>query len=221
MAENQLKEIGERIAYALAHHPSGKKSQQWLAAKLKVQQPSVSGWIRGINEPKKMHVVADALGVKLEWLLHGDGPKHASRDDSDLPSSMGPMIPVKYGPDLIPIYGAKQRSENTIFLDFSKVVGHTLRHPSQVNIENAYAVMVFGNSMEPRFYEGELAFVAGGTPPRVGGDCLIEMKDGTAYVRQFVKLTDKDVFGDQFNPPKKWRASSEDMRTISAIVGRS
>lgn len=61
-------------------------SQNALAKKLGRSQGSVQAWVRGQSLPaiKGAIQIAGKLGVCVEWLLTGDGPKKAKPDDPEL-----------------------------------------------------------------------------------------------------------------------------------------
>lgn len=73
MEKHDKNTIGDRIRFALAHHPDGKKPQTFLCEPLGVSQAAVSEWIKGKSSPKKPHKLAEALKVSLTWLLTGEG----------------------------------------------------------------------------------------------------------------------------------------------------
>lgn len=55
--------------------------QPWLAKRLHKSQRGVGKWIIGEGMPKQedQAPLADFLGVRVEWLIFGLGPKHGNR----------------------------------------------------------------------------------------------------------------------------------------------
>jgi transcriptional regulator with XRE-family HTH domain len=62
-------------------------SQHALARELGISQPTVRNWVTGVNPPKPSNVsdLCQALGVRRDWLVHGDGAK-------DLPKPNGMIV---------------------------------------------------------------------------------------------------------------------------------
>lgn len=61
----------------LAMMETHKVTQQALAARLQVSQGTISGWCNGRMVPyrRTAQALADAFGVRVEWLLYGKGEK--------------------------------------------------------------------------------------------------------------------------------------------------
>jgi repressor LexA len=55
-----------------------------------------------------------------------------------------------------------------------------------LNDENAFAARVYGDSMAPKYNEGDIVVFAPNTPPRSGDDCFVRFDDGeTTFKRVF------------------------------------
>ncbi len=63
-------------------------SQESLAVKLNVKQPTVSRWLKGKRTPslEQFELLAAAIGTPLEWLMFGDVEK-VTKDERDLLNS--------------------------------------------------------------------------------------------------------------------------------------
>lgn len=96
-----------------------------------------------------------------------------------------------------------------------------VERPSYVSHPDAFAVYVNGESMEPRYYAGERIYVDPSKP--VSRDCfvVVECKDDTAIIKQFVKFTDDSVELRSFNPPQSVVVPRDQIRAILRIVGAS
>lgn len=127
---------------------------------------------------------------------------------------------LSFGPDYIPIVGTASGANDTIILNFEQHIGRVLRHPNQANVKNAWSFRVAGESMSPRYNHGELAFVNGGFEPELNSDCLVELNDGGALLKTFVRKTDKDVVLAQLYPVREFKYPRKDIRAIHAVVGR-
>ena len=122
---------------------------------------------------------------------------------------------------LVPVYGYAAGSlQKGLNLANGEVVDWVTRHPAQLGTGNAFAVYVFSDSMEPRYFRGELVYVHPGRPPETGRDCIIEMNNGDAYIKRYLRQTDDKIRVAQFNPPEEKEIAKSDIKAIYAVVGR-
>lgn len=101
------------------------------------------------------------------------------------------------------------------------VIDWAARHPAQFGIANAFATYIFSDTMEPRYFRGELIYLHPGRPPEMNRDCLVEMKSGEAYVQRFICQDERDISVAQFNPPQEKNIAKEDIKAIYTVIGRS
>ncbi len=92
------------------------------------------------------------------------------------------------------------------------------------NVSGAYAVQISGESMEPRYFDGEVVFV---NPHRrvVKGDFVIvqihaEVEDDPplAYVKRFVRHNAVELVLSQYNPAKELRFPHERVKSVHYIT---
>lgn len=221
MKNDSLKTLGERLKHALAHHSSGPKTQAWLREKLGVSQAAVSQWSNDQQTPKQLHKIAEVLDVDYYWLSNGTDRKIKNQDDFPLPSTtLSSMGQISFGPDMIPILGHANASSSAIMLNHEDPIGEAPRHPNQKGVRNAFYLKIYDESMAPRYYPGERAAVNGGSMPLTKEDCIIEMNNGEAYIKQFLRTSTKDVVCRQLNPDKEWKRPLSEVKAIHAVVGR-
>lgn len=121
----------------------------------------------------------------------------------------------------IPLFGGTDTPEGWMLsLSAHQQVGRVLAHPSQSRAGRAFAVEVVDDTMSPRFEQGELACVTAGILPRRGQDCLVEYKNLTARLLQFITRTDRQVVLRQLNPDKQVILKPGEGFVIHAVVGR-
>jgi phage repressor protein C with HTH and peptisase S24 domain len=86
-------------------------------------------------------------------------------------------------------------------------------------VVNAFALYAVGESMEPRFFPGELLFLNPNRP--LTRHCFVaaELADGRGLVRQFVRRNEMEVVLRQFNPDKQVHMKLTDIRRLCRIVG--
>lgn len=120
----------------------------------------------------------------------------------------------------IPVYGyAAAGGDDRVALASDQVLDR-IEIPAGLTRGEAFAIRVSGDSMEPRLYSGELVIVGRGVAPQKNGDCVVEMKDGSALVKQYRSQRDGVVFLHQLNPDQEIRLDATKVRTIHAVLYR-
>jgi DNA-binding XRE family transcriptional regulator len=87
------------------------------------------------------------------------------------------------------------------------VVDHVRRPPGITGAPNVFAIYVVGQSMSPRFEEGEIVFVHPGRPATSGCDVIVELHGhdgdpGQCYIKRLVRRTPTRTILQQFNPAR-------------------
>lgn len=120
----------------------------------------------------------------------------------------------------IPVYGyAAAGGEDRIAIADDRVLDR-IEVPFGLIRGEAVAIRIAGDSMEPRLYSGETVIVGLGVPPQRNGDCVVEMRDGTALVKQYRGSRDGTVFLHQLNPDREVRVESSKVKALHAVVYR-
>ncbi|WP_319498042.1 S24 family peptidase [uncultured Cohaesibacter sp.] len=119
------------------------------------------------------------------------------------PSKSLPEIPV-YGTAAGSIIGSMQLEEG-------RQVSYVSRPSGLMNSARAYALIVTGASMSPKFEEGDLVFVDPDRKINAGDTIIIQTKDfrresdepTRAYIKTFRGIMDNVLYTEQLNPPAK------------------
>ncbi|WP_312066267.1 S24 family peptidase [Brevundimonas sp.] len=120
----------------------------------------------------------------------------------------------------IPVYGyAAAGGEDRVALAEDQVLDR-IEVPAGLVRGDAVAIRIAGDSMEPRLYSGEMVIVGLGVPPQKNGDCVVELRDGTAMVKQYQGTRDNVVFLHQLNPDKEVRLDASKVKAIHAVIYR-
>jgi SOS-response transcriptional repressor LexA len=120
----------------------------------------------------------------------------------------------------IPVYGyAAAGGSDRVALASDQVLDR-IEIPAGLTRGEAFAIRVSGDSMEPRLYSGELVIVGRGVPPQKNGDCVVEMRDGSALVKQYRSQRDNVVFLHQLNPDEEIKVDATKVRAIHAVLYR-
>lgn len=96
--------------------------------------------------------------------------------------------------------------------------------PPLVGISNAYAVIVSGDSMEPRYFAGESLYVDPTRRFKKGDFVIAQIRnpsgDGAplAYVKRFVRWDSRWLILEQYNPAKETEFGSDEVVSVHVIV---
>ncbi len=119
----------------------------------------------------------------------------------------------------LPIVGEARGGAEAIPMDPDRPLGQVMRPPWLANVVCAYAVVMRGSSMEPRYYDGELLFVHPLSPVRSGDFVLIRLADGANYVKRLVARDDSWVKVAQLRPEAAVDYRSDQVAQLHRIAG--
>ncbi len=131
----------------------------------------------------------------------------------------GEAAPAPAAPRDLPVMGAVKGGAEGFYFNEGEPKEYVLRPAALAGASNAFALYVDGDSMEPRYFAGEVVYVNPNRPLSRGCFVAVEMKDGQGLIKQFVKRTDDLVVLRQFNPPRDLRLHARDVKQLYRIVG--
>ena len=159
--------------------------------------------------------LAHVLDCTFEWLVSGSGPAplpsgidlaHGARIQTADRLTDRPLPPRHEMPLNVPVYGTAAGSlgEGAFAMEMT-AVDYVRRPPGLSNAADVYAVYIEGDSMEPRFYPGELVYVNPHRPARPGDFVVVQMQNGQhaevqAYCKKLVRRSPDRLYLEQFNP---------------------
>lgn len=193
-----------------------------------VTRGAVGNWEKGGGISRANLAAISALfGVSLDWLERGIGgvpnleqpvqardanlahtPKlrHAPDTKQNTPSNarVGDAVSLT---TTIPVYGQAMGGKHGEFVLNGNKVADILAPVSLHGVANAYAVYIAGNSMEDRYFAGEVAFIHPGLPVKRGDFVVAQIaaEEGSpplAFVKRFISLDDRRLRLQQLNPKK-------------------
>ncbi|MEM9591076.1 MAG: helix-turn-helix transcriptional regulator [Pseudomonadota bacterium] len=102
----------------------------------------------------------------------------------------------------IPVIGMAQAGTNGYFDDGGYPVGEGWEHVHfpRVEDENAYALEVSGESMEPLYREGDVLIVSPNATTRKGDRVVIRTADGEVMAKLLIRRTSKTIELASMNP---------------------
>jgi phage repressor protein C with HTH and peptisase S24 domain len=155
-------------------------------------------------------LLAPVLGLHEDELR--EGPRSMTR---------APFAP----PDRLPVLGMAECGPDGWSLWNGDVIDTIPKPSGLAGAPGAYAVYVVGNSMEPRYYPGEVAHIHPGRPVTIGSFVLVQKKPGApgepplAVIKRLARRSATKIVLEQFNPPKTFDLKLEDMVSIHKVVG--
>ncbi len=199
-------------------------TQKGLAERMGLNPAAVNRMLYGRRHimAEEVPIIENYLGVSLDTHALHAAPDHASARSLPAKDATGDgKQALRFQEDvMIPVFGGAPGGEAGFGLDEKNIVDWMPRHPSQFGLKDAFAVYMPGEEMEPRYMQGELAYVHPGRVPERGRDCLVVLKTGEAFIRRYMGQTEKAVRVLTFNPEKEYSLAKTDVKTIYTIIGR-
>ncbi|KKX25416.1 hypothetical protein YH62_25620 [Rhizobium sp. LC145] len=111
----------------------------------------------------------------------------------------------KFTDSSLPLLGQTIGGPNGRFILNGSEVSRVFTPPMLEGVEGAYAVRVYGTSMEPRYYAGETVWLNPHEPVRQGDDVVVQLltdeENGReSYIKRFVSQSSKATRLWQHNP---------------------
>lgn len=164
------------------------------------------------------------MGGSIDWYLTGKGefllegqplvrePPNAIVGDKIEPGNVQ-----------IPVYGKAVGGEDGEFEWNGDILYEVMAPPILSGVQGAYAVRVAGESMEPRYEDGEIAFVDPNRRVKRGDYVIaqIQYEDNgmpLAYIKRFVSHNSKELVVEQFNPAKELRFPHSSVVSVHYIA---
>jgi len=126
---------------------------------------------------------------------------------------------TRYKRDL-PVLGRAQGGNDGNIIMNDAAIDWTFRPTHLEGIKDAFAVFVTGDSMNPRYKEGDLVYVHPRLAPVRDGFVLVEIDGHRGFIKQFIKWDDDYLILRQFNPEKTLRISAHTVLHVKAITGQ-
>ena len=164
--------------------------------------------------------------------------RHESEPKTDLAMKIASALGVTYdevvgerlldvdqiGRNKLPLYAAAEAGRGFDITDMSQASRRIDRPAWLAQARDAYAVVVAGTSMEPRYYEGEVLYVDPARPPRPGSFVVVQFSaQGAqqAVVKQLVRLTEDAIVLRGLNPDQHISFSWDEIVSIHVVTGSS
>ncbi len=160
---------------------------------------------------KKIPDLAKALQLDADALIRGEVVPFDDPDEPVTPTATKPnaSFPPRFqkfdGDGYVPLLGQSIGGPNGRFILNGSEVGRLFVPPMLEGVEGAYAVRVYGTSMEPRFKAGETVWINPNEPVRSGDDVIVQVvtdeeNQRESYIKEFRSQSSKVTRLWQHNP---------------------
>ncbi len=119
----------------------------------------------------------------------------------------------------LPVMGAVRGDGDGFLFNAGQPTEFVERPANLRGVFNAFALYMDGDSMEPRYYAGELVYVNPNRPLTRHCFVAVELNSGQGLIRQFLRRSETELVLHQFNPAKDLHIKSGDVRKVYRITG--
>jgi len=188
-------------------------------------------FLRNIREGKSsspridtLEKIATVLQTSSSWLITGEGSEDLASPPgfAEEPNAIiGDSIQI-LGRNL-PVYGQEVGGEHGEIAMNGNVLFEVVCPPPLKLKMSAYAVAITGDSMSPRYEDGEIAFVDPSRRVKKGDYVVAQIKTSEnaypqAFVKKYVRHTSSVLVLEQFNPPKELKFPHERVIAVHYIA---
>ena len=222
-----MEDIASRIRAA---RRSSALTQIAVATACGVTRTAVSLWEAGDTHPKvdKILTLAELFAVDAAWLQFGTGqpPAFVAPSPSDVRG--GPIsVPVVNPRSVVDVLGVTRGGENGWFELNGQVIDRVPLPPGISSADLIFALYVSGDSMWPRYEDGDLVYIHRDRPAVNGVDVVVELHPasdgevGQSLIKRLVKRTATQLVLRQHNPAKDIKIALPSVARVFRILTSS
>jgi len=197
-------------------------------------------YLRNIREGKSsapridtLKKIALVLDTTPDWLMSGERVEEStttvSKADEDPYQGLAEPTNAVISDALVlpnrrlPVYGQAVGGVDGEFPMNGTMLFDVLCPPQLSEVAEAYAVIITGDSMYPRYEDGEIAFIDPTRRVR-RGDYVVaqilmdEFSPPHAYVKKFIRHDASVLVLEQFNPPKELRFAHAQVVSVHFVA---
>jgi len=209
-----------------------------LGAALGVSQQAASSWLQpNKQKPERWKEIALAVGVPMDVAERavntpvspsesGTFEQTHVRLSTFKPSAnagkRAPLAPPAAG--MIPVIGRAAAGEPGKIIIMDGEPSEWIPCPPElIGVDGGYATYVYGDSMEPRYFNGERVYVHPSRPYGPKDFVVAQVRDDddnlSAYVKRFVSYTAQGLKLHQYNPDDDLEFAPDAVDAVHLIVG--
>lgn len=205
-------------------------SQDGLGQLVGVSRNAVSLWEKGGEiTSANLRALAGVFRTSIGHIDTGDQneslPQRTNDNLNVATKNQGAVgfMPEARGVDTWPrdlkIIGHVKAGVDGFFLDQGEIHGMAYRPPALRGVDKAFAVYVNDESMLPAFEPGWVAWVHPTKPVAPGNNVIVELSDGSAYIKRLVRRTASKVVCMQWNPKDEITYDLKKVKHVYLVVG--
>jgi phage repressor protein C with HTH and peptisase S24 domain len=222
-----------------------RKTQAEFARDLGVSRGAVANWETGGKISRtNLGEISQKFDVSMDWLEKAVGKPPGTPPERNFPQTGLDQSQMSVPHDRtnsayqanasvlstpvgmwqkIPVYGQAVAGVDGEFVMNGNVLFEAFAPPSLAATANAYGVRVSGESMEPRYFDGEVVFVDPSRTPRAGDFVVVQVHmeehgELWGFVKRFVRRNNKELVLHQLNPDKQLIFPYATVHTVHVIV---
>jgi len=181
--------------------------------------------------PNNWEKIAEAFGIPVDEaddLINQDAVASGKESKLSAPVAATRVTPRwkvrRTQPGTVPILGYAAAGDPDRFVMLNDVMGEAQVASTLAGTEGAYALYVYGPSMIPRYFPGELVFVHPRKPLTADCFCVVQIGDDPespegGYIKQFKSWNGDKLIVYQFNPKETIEFDASRVIDVHRIVG--
>ena len=175
-------------------------SQAEIAARLGITNAKsgrVNNWFSARNFPRSSErpALARLLGVRSEWLFHGEGEPQQYSDNPEVNEAV-----ARFGIKMreVPVISWSHAGEAAVYEEMPKHFAGTV-HTASTD-PKAFGLTVEGDSMEPRVYPGDRVVCEPSREPANGKPVVVRFRNDSVQLRFFHRMPNGKIRLAPANP---------------------
>ena len=204
-------------------------SQGDLARKIRVTQQAINAIESGATrKTRRIYELAEVLETTPAYLLEKSdepGPVVVAARPP-LPLAVAAPVPAAdYMPQDVPVLGQVVGGDDADFEFNGETIDYIRRPNGIARMRDVFGLYTTGNSMWPKFEEGEPIYVSASRPPAVGDYVVVELhpvdeatRNGPGYIKRLKRRTPTKLIVEQFNPPKDIEIEHDRIKAVFRVI---
>lgn len=119
----------------------------------------------------------------------------------------------------LPVRGRAQGGEEGVVVIEDQPIDWTFCPPDLQGVNDAFAIFVSGDSMLPKYKNGDLVYIHPSRPVKRDRFALIETTDHKGFIKQFVGWQGDTLLLRQFNPDQELTLPRAAVRRVMLAIG--
>lgn len=119
----------------------------------------------------------------------------------------------------LPVRGRAQGGSDGNFVIEEHPIDWTFRPADLQGVNDAFSVFVSGDSMAPKYKNGDLVYVHPNTSVLKSRFVLVETVEHKGFIKQFLGWQEDHLLVRQFNPAKNIRIPKQDVLRVMLVIG--